>query len=285
MENSLFQTFLLLAYFDISLIAITIANYAVSASYLGRETRLSRKRMERKRQELTRKLFELHKDPQLGKIKREIKESELEEKRLRRKIFLLSWQGAVILPSIFFICSFAFAVLGLNSEILPSYLQFLQQWIGFSILTIIIGFGLLMITIRTVDSAARSIPLPRFDVRFSTGSKEWKAKAKETEDIEFCVYNEGDDIAESLQILLCFPEGFGVHPHPDYKIIKQDSTSPIPNYDAVVATFDRLYVRANLGILVHLDMPKKVDRYEIRVVIFEKKIGILEDKLVIEITK
>ena len=55
----LFQTLLLIATFDIALISITIANFAVSASYLGRETRLTRWRLEKRKQRLSMKLKEL----------------------------------------------------------------------------------------------------------------------------------------------------------------------------------------------------------------------------------
>ena len=102
MAESVFQTLLLLAYFDIALLSITIANYAVSASYLGRESRLSRWRMERRKAKLLKRLKELHETAQIETIKNEIKEADAEKRKLRTHIFLLSWLGAVILPSIFF---------------------------------------------------------------------------------------------------------------------------------------------------------------------------------------
>lgn len=91
----IFQTFLLLATFDIALIAVTIANYAVSASYLGREARLARWRLERRKDALDKKVKELQAKGslRLSDLKKEIKEAEDEQERLGVRIVLLSWIG------------------------------------------------------------------------------------------------------------------------------------------------------------------------------------------------
>ena len=111
MVESIFQTFLIFATFNIALVSVAIANYAVSASYLGRETRLSRKRMERRKQKLSKKLNDLQKDVRIDEIKREIKKAEKDISGLNTRLFLLSWVGAVIGPTAFFIVSFIAAIL------------------------------------------------------------------------------------------------------------------------------------------------------------------------------
>lgn len=289
MEESIFQTFLLLAYFNIALLSVTIANYAVSASYLGRETRLSRRRMERKKQELIEKLGGLRREePKIDEIKKEIKKSDAERKRLGRRIFLLSWLGAVILPSTFFAASFILATIGVNSEILldnPEFLQ--QQMMIFSLGTIGLGFMILLIVIRTIDSAARNIPVPEFKVSFTTGLKKEKFKSKEKKKVTFCFENIGEDVAESATIFVLFPPEFVVHLNPliRYIVHKQSDLSDTPNYTAAIDTEVEIHPEILLDMPILLTMPEKEDDYTIIIKIHEGKIGIHRDKLVIKIAK
>lgn len=286
MEDSLFQTFLLLAYFDIALITIAIANYAVSASYLGRETRTSRQRMERKKQELVKTLRDLQKEEcQIHEIKRKIKESDAERKRLNLRIFLLSWMGAVILPSMFFIISFALAVVGLNSEIFSDTSQFLQQQsMIFSLGTISIGFMILLFIIRTIDSAARNIPLPKFEANFVTGLKKEKCKSKEKKEITFCIKNEGEAVAEKTHIFINFPPEFGVHKKiAYYSVFEQGIETEHAGYIAAIFRIETIHVDTSMYLKILLTMPEKEDVYKIPIHIYERKIGIQKDKLIIEI--
>jgi Flp pilus assembly protein TadB len=115
MSESIFQTFFLLASFSIALIAVAIANFAVSASYLGRETRLTRSRMEKRKRKLSAKLEELQKkeqQTQIEDLEQEIKKAKKDISNLNSRLFTLSWLGAVVLPSVFL----AF----------PLYLQYLE---------------------------------------------------------------------------------------------------------------------------------------------------------------
>lgn len=286
MEESLFQTFLLLAYFDIALLSITIANYAVSASYLGRETRLSRSRMERRKQKLIEKLRELKKEPQIDEIKREIKKSDEEKKRLSIRIFLLSWLGAVISPAGFFLLSLVSAVIGMNSEMLlnyPQFPQFLQQQLMiFSLGTISIGFMVLLLVVRTIDSAARRIPVPEFEINFEKGSKRMKCKSKETKEITICVRNKGEDVAEDVEIFTCFPPSFVVHEN-SYTVFKQGIETDYPDFTAAIHRTDMIHIDITIYYRIKLTMPEKGDVYEIPVDIHERKIGAYKDKLSIEI--
>jgi hypothetical protein len=288
MIESIFQTFLLLAYSSIALLALAVANYAVSASYLGRETRLSRKRMEVKRQELLQKLIELQKkDPQIAEIKKEIKESEADERRLSTRLFLLSWLGAVVLPSMFFVISFACAVLGLNSEILPYDPRFLQQQMMiFSLGTISIGVMVLLFVVRTIDSAAKRIPVPKFDVSFQSGLKNMKLGLKEKTIVTFCVANKGEDVAENVSIFVCFPPEFVVMESSvsTYIIYKQSPLTPTPNYIAAISKTGVLHIGNILEIGILLLMPEKQGTYEIPVNIYERKIGLSSHKLVIDVS-
>src|SRR4030043_52266 len=108
------QTFLLIATFDIALISIAIANFAVSASYLGRETRLTRRRLEKRKDQLDMKIKELQAKGkiELEDLKKEIRKAEKERNKLGQRILFLSWGGAVIIPCIFFIVSLLNAIYG-----------------------------------------------------------------------------------------------------------------------------------------------------------------------------
>lgn len=288
MLENIFQTFLLLAYFNIALLSITIANYAVSASYLGRETRLSRRRIEKEKQELLEKIGKLKEEDQIEEVREQIKESDAKRRRLSVRIFLLSWLGAVILPSIFFLLSFGSAVLGMNSDILP-YPMFLQQQLMISSVgTISIGFMILLYVIRTIDSAARKIPIPEFIVDFD-GLRSVKCKSKEKKEITLCVTNKGEDIAENPVIFVCFPPEFEVHLNPphDYYILKQSVESNHPDYNAAIfQRVDTIHTDITLALCILLTVPEKEGVYKIPIEIHERKIvGVYKDKLEIEIVK
>lgn len=176
------QTFLLIATFNIALISVTIANYAVSASYLGRETRLTRSRMEKRKQELMVRFKEMQEDNRLDTLEQEIKKAKRDISKLSRRIFILSWFGAVISPSSLFILSLITAILGMNIEILTTSLLtqniWEQQFMMFSTGTLALGFFLLLVVIGVIDSAARKIPVPEFEVFFGNKSKTVKLKRK-----------------------------------------------------------------------------------------------------------
>jgi hypothetical protein len=287
MVESVLQTFLLLAYFDIALLSITIANYAISASYLGREYRLSRWRMDRRKQKLLEKLKELKQATQIEGIKKEIAEEEKEERGIGRRIFLLSWLGAVVVPSIFFIISFTDAIIGMNSEILSKDVGvqgFLEQ--QFMILSsgfIVLGFIILLAVIGVIDSAARKLPIPEFEVTFSEGMKVLKLKRNERKTIELCVTNKGEDIAENVQIFVFFHPSFKVNLTPFYSVTKQIAPTDYPEYNAAVFDVKIIHIDTTLQFRVDLTSPDVKENYEISIRINERKIGKSKHELTIEV--
>lgn len=288
MLESLFQTFLVLIYLDISLVAVTIANYALSASFLGRETRLSRQRMERKEGQLIAELSKLKEKPQIAEIDRKIKETKAEKRRLSIRIFLLSWLGAVILPLAFLSFSLVLAIIGFNSESLVDNPQFLQQQsLIYSIGTTATSFLILLLVIRTIDSAARNIPLPQFRAFFAGGSKKEKVKSKEKKPITFCIMNEGEDIGEDVLLLMNFPPEFSVSVNlpEDYYVFKQGSETDHPGYNAGISNIAKFHARTTEHTDVLLTMPEDEGVYEIPIDIYERKIGRQKEILAIEVTK
>lgn len=287
MVESIFQTLLLLAYFDIALLSITIANYAVSASYLGRESRLSRWRMERRKRKLLEKLKGLRETTQIEGIKKEIGEAEAEQRGIGSKIFLLSWSGAVILPSMFFAISFICAVFGMNSEILSQDLEIQrilgQQLVMFSSGTLTMGFMILLLVVRTVDSAARKLPIPEFDISFEGFVKELRLKRNERAEIDFCISNKGEDIAEDVEVFVNFPFTFKIHPKPYYSISKQTALSDYEGCNAVVINLKSMHVETVIRLPIDSTMPDEKKTYNIPIDIKEKKIGMMHYDLVIKV--
>jgi hypothetical protein len=287
MVESILQTFLLLAYFDIALISITIANYAISASYLGREYRLSRWRMDKRKQKLLEKLKELKQATQIEGIKKEIAEEEKEERGIGQRVFLLSWLGAVVAPSIFFIISFTNAIIGMNSEILSKDVGvqgFLEQ--QFMILSsgfIVLGFIILLAVIGVIDSAARKLPIPEFEVTFPKGMKVLKLKRNERKTIELCVTNKGEDIAENLQIFVIFHPSFKVNLTPFYSVTKQIAQADYPEHNAAIFDVGIIHIDTTLQLHVDLTSPDIKETYEIPIDIYERKTGKSKHKLTIEV--
>lgn len=280
------QTFLLLAYFNIALLSITIANYAVSASYLGRESVLSRWRMERRKNSLLEELKKLRETAQIESIKTEIKKADSEQERLSARIFRLSWLGAVILPSTFFIISFIFAVVGMNSEMLSQHLSiigFLEQiFIVLSSSTIAFGFMILLVVIRTIDSAAKQLPRPKFDVYFENRDQLVKLRRNERTGIEFFVHNIGEDIAENVEVYVMFPPTFKVHSG-QYVVVKQTADSDHPNYDAAIFSANLIHIDIVLSQSISVTPPEQKKTYEIPISIYERKTGSSVHKLTIEV--
>ncbi len=287
MVESVFQTLLLLAYFSIALLSITIANYAVSASYLGRESRLSRWRMERRKKKLLAKLKELREETdQINSITKEIKEANTEQRGLGIRIFLLSWLGAVILPSMFFVTSFVCSAFGMNTEILvqdPETQRLLeQQLIIFSSGTLATGFMILLFVIRTIDSAAKRVPIPEFEVNFKNLAKTVKLKRKDRATVSLCIRNKGEDIAEDVLILINFPPDFEVHAE-GYLTCKQGMETDYPDYDAAIFSKELFHIDTMLYLDVTITAPDERKSYEIYTSVFERKTGLSKHKLTIEV--
>lgn len=123
MEEML-QILLLIAYLAIGLMSITVPTYAISVSYLARETSKSMEEMRKRRKDLSEKLDELKKrlEIELGveSIKQEIEKYEMEEKELKNRLTCLSAKGAVGYPFLFFVFALVLAAYGIH--ILPQAL-------------------------------------------------------------------------------------------------------------------------------------------------------------------
>jgi hypothetical protein len=287
MIESILQTFLLLATFDTILISVSIANFAVSASYLGRETRLTRWRMEKRKQKLSERIKELqNKGLSIEDLKKETKEAENDINALGTRIFFLSWLGAVVFPSIMFIISLIFALLGMNIEILLPNGQaqglMEQNLLATSAATLGFGFFILLLVIAFIDSAARRLPIPEFDVYFEPKTDTLKMKRKERRSIEFSVHNRGEDIAQNLQIFVNFPPVFKLYLG-SYDIVKQTTETDFPNYNAAVFKTRMIHVDTITLYYLDLEAPDEIESYDIPVYIYERKTGLTKYKIAIQV--
>jgi hypothetical protein len=289
MIESIFQTFFFLATFDTILISVSIANYAISASFLGRETRLTRRRMEKRKQGLDEKIKELQaKGLPIGELKKETKKAEDDMKGLSGRLFFLSWSGAVILPSICFIASLVIAVIGMNSDILSTDLRIQNALVNDSMITstglLGLGFVSLLFVIGVIDSAARKIPIPEFEVYFKNLLKTLKCKRKEMVVITLCVNNKGEDFAENALIMVHFPPAFQVYAGRGIATIKQGPETDHPDYSSAILEVERMYPDTILHNDISITTPDDNKPYEVYVSIYETKSGHSEYKLTIQTT-
>jgi hypothetical protein len=289
MIESIYQTFLFLGTFDVILISVSIANYAISASYLGRETRLTRRRMEKRNQELDTRIKELQKKRlSVEDLEIAITKAREDMDTLKRRLFFLSWIGAVLLPSFCFAISIILAVLGMNSDILianfgitdPPLIRDLMFWsVGF----LAAGFFFLLFVIRVIDSAARKIPIPEFEVYFNNLLKTLKCKRKQMLVITLCIKNTGEDLAENALVMVHFPPTFQVHPMGG-RTIKQGPETDHPNYNSAIFDIDRMYPDTILNFDIGITTPDDNEIYEIYVATYDAKSGHSESKLAIQTT-
>jgi hypothetical protein len=282
MIESIFQTFLLLGTFDIILISVSIANYAISASYLGRETRLTRSRMEKRKQKLNERVKELQaKGLPIGELKKETKEAEDDIKGLSNRLFLLSWLGAVVLPSIFFIVSLVIAVVGMNSDIFAEFaVNSLMIW---AIGSLGVGFTFLLIVIYVIDSAARNIPIPEFEVFFKNHAKSISIKPNATEIISFFICNNGEDIAEDAEIFVVFPNTFKAQESPYYSVQRTSSEGHYPDTTCIYFTFNFLHIGSTQRLPIRITAPSEKKMCDIIVDIRERKTEASKHHLSIEV--
>jgi hypothetical protein len=292
MIESILQTFLLLATFDTILISVSIALYAISASYLGRETRLTRWRMEKRQQKLSERIKELQaKGLSIEDLRKEMDEAETDITVLKRRTFLLSYLGAVILPSIFFIISLISAVVGMNMELLQTNLQLQnlseQQAMIISVGFLGVGFLVLMVVISAIDATAKRIPIPEFEVYYENETKTIECKRNTKISFRIWIRNKGEDAADDVDIYLNFPPSFKPEASPiDYTLKKQSRVKGIdfPDYTAVFLRFDTIHIETLVTSTIHLVTPDEPKTYEIPVYIYERKTGLTKDKLTIKVT-
>jgi hypothetical protein len=291
MADGLSQTLLLFSTLDIALISIAIAVYAISATYLGRETRSAKNRMEKRKELLDVVLTNLAKKGQsIASVKREIKQAEKDIARLNRKLFFLSWTGAVLTPSTFFIASLAVCVLGFNADFLVMIEQVNTveiQAVWFSSVVSSIGFALLLVVIKTIDSVVKHVPSPDLKIIFDNKVDTLSLTGGIEHTIHVRICNKGEEIAENMNIFFHFPPEFNVtKSQSGYSIAKQaDNWADYPDYTSAVFEHVNIHVEEGMGFYISVITPPENRTFEIPVYCHEQKIGLIKKKIYLSISK
>jgi hypothetical protein len=161
MSDNIFQILLLLSYLDIALISITIAVYAISVSYLGREISRSISRKRRRVSELKETLESLSTrikdEKEIDTMQKEIAYYKKQQRSLEGSLLWLSVKGAVLAPITFFSVSLLLCVFGILEVLYPEILLALSS--GF----VVIGAMCLGKTLKATEGAALEISKPKFE--------------------------------------------------------------------------------------------------------------------------
>lgn len=282
LTESQFQILLLITYSAIALISMAIAVYAISVSYLGRETSRSVWRIRKRQEELRKKLKKLVYQERLEErsIEKELRTSKEKEKEINDRLRCLSLKGAVWYPCTFFSIALLIAVSGiLVVDGLSS-----EYFIVSAAVFIFIGFYRLARTLTAIEWVAERIPLPKFKVSFRYGATTVKFKTKKKVEVNICVHNIGDDMAEKIEVFVMFPPDFDVQETPKYNVSVQEPDSDHPNYIAAIFEVETIHVdTVHHFPPVLLKMPKKAGSYAIPIYVSERKVGESKHQLAIEV--
>jgi hypothetical protein len=278
------QAFILLAYLTIGLISITVPIYAISVSFLARETAKTSEIIKRRQEELQEKLegfkLKLKESPETEDLKKEIKNYDERIEEIETNLSYLSARGAVGYPISFFLAALIFAILGIYSN--PASEN------GVMVLTgLFIFFGLVCLgrALVGVERAALRIPSPEFHVEFESGATVEKLVVGEQKEILLTIGNIGEDLAETLRVIVFFPPDFDVIERENYNIFKQTGHAIYLNYNAVYYYYPLPCIYAgDLSVIrISLIAPRRTGKYEIPVHIDARNMRKSEHRLVIEV--
>ncbi|MGD0177560.1 MAG: hypothetical protein ABSA50_11910 [Candidatus Bathyarchaeia archaeon] len=285
-----------LAYLAIGLISVTIPTYAISITYLGRETEGTLKELERRRGRFSDKLDELRNRIQhetsttaIQALKEEISLFEKEEERLKNRLFFLSAKGAVFFPVVFYIMSLGASLYGIvyatNEQVFPTLLG--------AAFSLFVGLALLWGTLHGVEEAAlrpEDKLLPAFTVTFIDGTTTCSFPADTLQIFQILVRNNGEVMAKCVEALIAFPPDFEVPSvsQPEARL----STQPADRVIHGISTrgYDTLWVKLNeihstimKSIpLSDVKIPARQGAYKIPVLIFSEQTKPSEHVLTIE---
>jgi hypothetical protein len=209
MSDNVLQILLLLAYLNIALMSIAITVYAISVSYLGRETSRSISRKKRRVTDLKEKLeslsTRLRDEKEIDAMQKEIAFYRRQQGSLEKGLFWLSIRGAVYCPSSFFSASLFLSVVGILDLYYP------QLFIVLSFVCVLSGGICLGKSLNSTQDAALEIPKPQFEIFFKSSElKSQQCRVGEPVQISLIIHNVGDERAESTLFVMCLPKGLKV---------------------------------------------------------------------------
>jgi len=284
--ENLLQLLLLVAYLAIALISIVMAIYAIAVSFLGRETFRSVLRMQKRREELKRRIKELteklDEETSVERIREEIRNSEGEESELKNRLRWLSVRGAVFFPCVFFSASLMIAAYDIYFyNVNPS--EYSAALILPMVFFLALGFSGLGKTLIAIQEAALRIPLPKFEVSFPSRLSIEEGKSKEKRNVSFVLSNIGEDIAEDVEVFINFPPKFTVHENARYLVFKQGPETYYPSHIAAIYKTSLLNIDRHQHYPVLVTFPEETGSIAIPIVVFERKIGVSKHKLTFQV--
>ena len=287
-----------LAYLAIGLISVTIPTYAISITYLGRETQGTLKELQRRRGRFSAKLDELRtriahetSPTALQALKDEVLLFEKEEGRLRNRLFFLSAKGAVFFPVILYIMSLGFSVYGM---VFPAYEPILSI-LGGAGGCLLLGLALLWGTLRAVEGAAlrpEDKLLPAFTVTFRDGTTTKMLPKDTVQSIDVGVRNNGEVMAKCVEAIVAIPPDFIAAPisTPDAFL----GTTPrdrvvhgisIKGYSTLWLRLDEIHsTLVKIRTLTNVKTPANKKTYNMPVLVFSEQTKPSEHVLTIEVS-
>lgn len=283
MTDVLFEILLFSAHLSVALISVVIGVYAISVSYLGKETLRSIRILRRRRNQLGKRVKELAEKIDVGKLEKEIKKYKREEVKLSEKLYLLSLRGAVFLPLIALSLALIFSVAGMLIYPLGQQ-RYVELCVTFGFAGAAVGIFWLFRVLRAIQWAATRFLAPTFRVFFEGWLDEEKMKTEEKRKLEICISNDGDAIAEDLEVYIFFHPDFKISPRVvDSEVVMQTKGHDHAGLNALITKIRNLHVNIATTLSVDVKAPKKSKRYRIPVAIYERNIGESQHELFLQV--
>jgi ABC-type multidrug transport system fused ATPase/permease subunit len=238
-----------LALISVGLMSVTIPTYALSVSFLGRESRRTKLELERRKEELEKRTKELanavRSEPGLSALKKEIAKYDEDIKRIESRLGSMSVRSAFVIPFVFFsgaLVSTAFGLVrfvGTTLLALPSDPSAGLIWAGLAVVLLIGGMLWLGTTLYRINEAALNPEtLSSFRMSFDTGATAEKFSAGEQKTIQLAVHNRGKEMAEDVQVQVYFPDEFAV---PGSERQGSSPGTTYPGRQTIQDEFDKLH--------------------------------------------
>jgi len=292
-----------LAFLATGLMAITIPTYAISVSFLGRETKRSLVELENRNEDLKKKTAELTNqvgtESGLVALKAEIASYEKDISRIKGRLRSLSVWGAFVYP--FFSFGVALVCAGYGFAIYTNTLTAFYPaltvvyWGALSIAFSSIGIVFLGNTLFHVNQAALSPEsLSTFRLSFDNGStvKKFPVTVQNPQQpplptlVRLVIHNYGKELAENVMVMIFFPSDFTIQPggspvlvgvQPDYP------SADYPGSQSVTALLQSMHEDTFSSIDVILTMPSQIGSKKVPVHIWEKRLGKNKYELTFEV--
>lgn len=286
----------LLSFLSIGLLSVIVPTYAVSVSYLGRESKRALSLLESRRKDLAEKLDQLkepvRQGPGVEALKKEVKDYEDSTKNLESRVKSLSATQAFFYPFLLFMVGLTLSAYA--SYVLPTYADIALFYGQASLVAVFLGILLMSRTILAVNQAAISPPtLAAFRVSFYSGLKLETFPRSTLVSCDIWIHNLGKEMAEELAVHIYFPKDFALVPQQsagsEYAFnVGLPQAGPhvdYPGYSTVAFEVKKLHEdQMNQIPLFQLTTPPQPGKYVIPVRVWEKRLGKSQDELTVEIT-